>query len=34
MQDETLRLSKEHEDELLRSLKRQQSLREHMWMLK
>ena len=30
LRDETLRVSKEHEDELLRSLPRQQSLREHM----
>ena len=29
LQDETLRVSKEHEDELLKSLPRQQSLREH-----
>ena len=34
LRDETLRVSKEHEDELLMILPRQQSLREqHMWML-
>ena len=26
-------MSKQHEEELLKSLPRQQSLREHMWML-
>ena len=33
LRDETLRVSKEHEDELLRRLPRLQSLREHTWML-
>ena len=33
LRDETLRVSKEHEDEFLRSLPRQQSLRGHTWMM-
>ena len=32
LRDGTLRVSREHEDEFLRSLPRQQSLRGHMWM--
>ena len=31
--DETLSVLKEHEDELLKTLSQQQSLRGHMWML-
>ena len=33
LRDEALRVPKEHEDELLRSLSCQQSPSEHMWML-
>ena len=33
LRDETLRVSKEHEGEFLRSLPRQQSLRGHTWMM-
>ena len=33
LRDETLRVLKEHEDELWKSLLRQQSLRGHTWML-
>ena len=33
LRDEALRVPKEHEDELIRSLSRQQSPSENMWML-
>ena len=33
LRDETLRVSKEHEDEFLNSLPRQQSLPGHTWMM-
>ena len=33
LRDEALRVPKEHEDELLRTLSRQQSPIENMWML-
>ena len=33
LRDEPLRVSKEHEDEFLRSLPRQQSLRGHTWVM-